>query len=137
MEKNTKVAAAVSGPKGLTSDKAEARLLNGRQRDQRTPEERIGLAAKVAENTLHVRNWKFKNADRHFPHEPLLRRVDKYFGQAKGGPLYVDEPVSDLDVNHCKRKAVVMASEGLRYCYLTKDMNLSDALKQLEKKKAS
>ncbi len=134
MEKNTKIAAGIVAPKGLSADKAEARAMNGRQRDQRTPEERIGLAAQVAQNTMHVRNWKYKNADKHFPYDPLARRVDKYFQNAKGGPLYVDEPMEATDLERCKKKAKVMAIEGLRYCFIEREAKLSDVLKQLETK---
>lgn len=81
-------------------------------------EQYLGVTAKIAGTTICNRNWKFKNCDKHFPVEPLLRTVDKYYPGAKGGPLYADEPVTEEDEKDCVRKAKALKSEGLRYIWV-------------------
>lgn len=132
-KKNPKMAVSVVAPKELVGSKAEATRLN----PAKTPEERLGMAAKVAESSIYTRNWKFKNADQHYPHHPVMRRVEKHFPYAVGGPLFLDEPTADLEIQECKQKALVMAQEGLRYCYITRDMTLEEVRKQLKVEKAA
>lgn len=127
------MAVSMVAGKELVGSKAEATRLN----PAKTPEERIGMAAKVAESVNYTRNWKFKNADKHFPHHPIMRRVEKYFPYAAGGPLFLDEPTSELEIKECQQKALVMAKEGLRYCYITRDMTLEEIRKQLKVEKAA
>jgi len=131
--KNEKMAINALKPTEPTATKEEARKLNPVQDQSEKLKELIGVAAEVAQSTIYCRNWKFKNADKHYPHEPLMRRVEKYFPYAVGGPLYVDEPVSKLDLAQCKVKALVMKKEGLRYVFIEKDAKLSDVLMQLSK----
>ncbi len=131
-KKNEKMGIGAVKGKDLTLDKNEAKKLNPRPEDMRPSEHKIGLAAQVADSTTYCRNWKFKNSDKHFPHEPLMRRVDKYFSYAKGGPLMVDEPTNKLEIAECTRKAVALRKEGHRYCFITKDMTLAEALAQLD-----
>jgi hypothetical protein len=92
----------------------------------------LTIAGKIAKSPIYCRNYKIPNAIRHFPVEPLMRTVDKYFQFADGGPLWVDEPVSERDVINCRRKAEAMAKEKARYAYIEKDMTLNDVLGQLD-----
>lgn len=94
--------------------------------------ELLGLSAEVAGDMFYIRNTRIPNAATHFPTDPLKRTVDKYFGDAKGGPLYIDEPVTESDIEICKEKAAAMAKEGVRYAYIAPDMELKDVLAQLE-----
>jgi hypothetical protein len=91
----------------------------------------IGLAAEVAQDTMYIRNTHWDNAEEYFPVDPIFRTVDKFFPHAAGGPLYVDQPETDSDIEVCKRKAEAMVKEGLRYCYISKDMDLVDIIKQM------
>lgn len=80
-----------------------------------------GLASKIAESDLSSRNFKFKDAETHFPLRPTWRTVDRYFPNAKGGPLLVDEPEDKADIDACAEKAKVLKKLGYRYVYLTKE----------------
>lgn len=128
--KNDRIAAAQLKPTDLTADSAEARRLNPKDPLDRVA--LLGLAAQISESTIYCGNWKFQNALKHFPHEPMLRTVDRRFPYAKGGPLLVDQPNSDLEEAECVRKAKAIASEGLRYVYISKDMTLGDLDAQLK-----
>ncbi len=131
MAKNEKMAIAVTKPTEPTMTKVEARKLNGKRPDVQDPAREIGLAAQVAGITTYVKNWRLPRARENFPHDPLMRTVDKYFQYAKGGPLYVDEPTNPTDVERCKAKAKVAAKEKIRYCYILPEMKLDEARKQI------
>lgn len=90
-------------------------------------EELLTVADQIAGTTLCTRNWRIKNADKHFPHSPLLRRVDKHFQSAKGGPLLVDEPKTNTDVADCARKMLACRAEGQRYVFIPTWMELEEA----------
>lgn len=98
--------------------------------------EYLGLAAEVAESVVYVRNSRWPGAAEDFPHEPALRTCDKYFREAKGGPLYIDEPVTRADVAACRRKATALAARGFRYVYIDRgpsglDPSVESVLAQL------
>ena len=130
-KKNAQVAMTALPARELTATKAEAKKLNPKPDEQNAPT-LASLACKVAGTNVSTGNWKFKNADKHFPHDPVSRRVDRYFGNAVGGPLYVDYAHGAEDVKRCQKKAAILAQEGLRYCYIEDDMELEDVLAQLE-----
>lgn len=75
----------------------------------------LGASGEVAKSPVYYRNKKFKNAEKHFPHDPLMRTVDKYFPFAEGGELYIDEPETDEEIQALSKKASAIKSEGLRY----------------------
>ena len=118
--KNPEIAAAQLGPINPVMDGAEANRLNARtvSEDRPDPYALKDVASKLAGHPTSCRNWKFKNADKHFPADPEMRRVDRYFPYAEGGPLLVDEPISENDVKRCEKKAPIIASEGQRYVFL-------------------
>jgi hypothetical protein len=134
-EKSRAGAVAVIKPTEPTPDKATARKLNGKAADRQDPKREIGLAAQVAGVTTYVRNWRLPKAQTHFPFNPEMRTVDKYFQFAKGGPLYVDEPTTEGDIEKCKKKAQVAKIEGIRYCYVTITMKLDEARRQIVESK--
>jgi hypothetical protein len=107
-----------------------------RQRDLPEPKDpRIaaGLAGEIAQDFFYVRNSRIPNAVKHFPVDPLKRTVDKYFERAAGGPLYIDEPVTESEIKICQEKAKIMELERARYAYITQEMELDDVLRQFEK----
>lgn len=94
--------------------------------------ELLGMSAEIANDFMYVRNTRIPNAVKNYPYTPHMRTVTKFFKEAEGGPLYIDEPTSDREVQECKHKALIMAKEGVRYCYIAKDMELSQVMAQLE-----
>lgn len=91
-----------------------------------------GMGGEIAEDHFYVRNSRIPNAQSHFPVDPLKRTVDKYFEMAKGGPLYIDEPLTESDIKICQEKAVAMKKENARYAYITRDMDIEDVRKQID-----
>lgn len=89
------------------------------------------LSDKVARSTIYVRNWKFNNAEKHYPHAPHLRCVDKYYQYAEGGPILFDEPRDKGQIELCLEKAKYLKEEGYRYAILELDTTLDMALSQI------
>ena len=114
--------------KATSMEEKETKTVYRRERN----DEALTIAGQVAGVTVYCRNYKFRNAAEHFPHEPLMRTVDKFFQVAKGGPLYVDEPIDQQEAKLCERKAKALGKEGLRYVYITKDMTFEEAAAQLD-----
>lgn len=131
--KNEKVAASQLAPSELV-DKSDMPPAEREPRDMR---EFLGLAAEIAQDTTYVRNSRWEGSREDFPHEPTLRTCDKYFKDAEGGPLYIDEPVTKADLANCKRKAEALRARGLRYVYIDRgprgiDPDIEDVMAQLE-----
>ena len=91
----------------------------------------LGMSADVAQDDHYIRNTRIPNSLKWFPVDPLLRTVDKYFPYAVGGPLYIDEPKSNAEIEQCLKKAEALKAEGARYAYIGPDMELDDVLVQL------
>lgn len=125
--KNNLVHAAQVTSKGQVLDGAQ-------EKDNFDHKSYLGMAFQIAESEVYCGNWKFKNADKHFPYNPLLRTVDRYFPYAKGGPLFLDLVQTKNEEQGCKLKAAAMKYEGQRYVYITAEMTLQDAIDQLEGK---
>lgn len=107
----------------------------GKQKERPEPRNMmrfLGIAAEVAQDTTYIRNTRIPNPMKHFPNDPLKRTVDKYFRDAVGGPLYIDEPTTALDIKYCEEKAKVMRIERARYAYIAPDMDIGDVRAQLE-----
>lgn len=92
-------------------------------------EELLTTADELAGTNFYNRNWKFRNADKHFPMSPLLRRIEKCYPNAKGGLLLVDEPKNEQELTDCCKKMVAIRKEksSERYVFVTEEMELDDA----------
>ncbi len=94
------------------------------------------LANDVAQTDFYQRNFRYPGAGEDFPVEPWYRTVAKYYPNTEFGPLFVDEPTTDLDVEKCiKRKAPKLHARGLLYVILDKSMSLEDAIQEVRKVK--
>lgn len=80
-----------------------------------------------------IQNWKFKGAEEAFPNEPWLRCVGKYYPEAIGGPLLIDEPTSLEQMKQCERKRKYLAGLGYSYLILKPEVNPSDDQLELER----
>jgi hypothetical protein len=96
------------------------------------------LALQVAQSEYFFRNYGVPCLKLNHPVSPRFWTVDQYFPDAIGGPLYVDTVRTLVDddaqeglVDAHKDRAKVMKKAGLRYCYITHEMTLSDVLIQL------
>jgi hypothetical protein len=93
-----------------------------------------GVAERIAEHKLCELNWYFPLCDELFPFRPKMRYVRKYFPLAAGGPLLVDEPQDEAEIEECKTKAAVLKAQGHRYVWVTQLMSIEEAMIQLEAK---
>jgi len=60
-------------------------------------------------------NFYYPGGRDHFPENEKLWRVDRYYPNAVGGPLFVDEPRFEYEIQNCKLKSGVMKEMGHRY----------------------
>lgn len=86
-------------------------------------------AEEIAKSTIYYRNYYYTKE--HFKHDESLRRVDKYFPHASGGPLYVDEPSGPSDFNRTKIKESLMKEIKFRYLIIEENDTLFDLLQKL------
>jgi hypothetical protein len=106
----------------------------------------ISVSDKVAGDPLFYRNYRWPEANRHYPEDSDagMRFVSRYYpyADAKGG-LYVDEPTNTRQVERCEEKRKIMKQLGLKYVviaaeYFTPDgfrsapTTIAEALEQLE-----
>ena len=78
------------------------------------------------------RNYPYPGRMEAFGSLPEFQTVDKYYPLAKGGPLFVDEPQDEGDIEICKKKAAAIRKHGGRYLYITQTTDLFEVMKQLE-----
>ncbi len=89
---------------------------------------------KIAQDNVCIMNVKFPGADEAYPqvHEALFRFVSKLFPNAKGGPLYVDQPKNEKEVYRAYERHKVMIKLKLRHIIAEKDSSYEHLLEQLE-----
>lgn len=93
----------------------------------------ISLAAQIAEDNLFITNVKYPGADKTYPDpkDADFRYVNKMYPNAKGGPLYVDEPITERDMLRSYARQKIIKKLGLRYIVIEKDSTLEDCWVQL------
>lgn len=88
-----------------------------RQRDRikNTPEF-VTIPEQVAKSTVFVRNWYLDEARKLYPYQDRMKRIDKYFPYAQGGPIMVDETRDEEEAKMLYlEKAPMMKTWGHRY----------------------
>jgi hypothetical protein len=101
---------------------------------EQTIERRSKLSSvsdRLAGSTFHYRNWYFKEGKEAFPQHVNLRYVGKMYPFADGGPLLVDEPRFDFEVERCEMKKKTLLSLGYRYVIIKPNMSLLEAAEGL------
>jgi len=89
-------------------------------------------ADRIARDFECQNKWIFKNAAKYFPDEPWMRTVDKYYPNAEGGALLIDEPELPHDIKRCERKQIVLEAMGYRYLIIKPEMTDIDCFTELE-----
>lgn len=62
----------------------------------------------------------------------FMRYADLYYPQAKGGPLYLDTPVSRAEIAVCEKKLQAYRARGVRYTYIAANEDATDAAMRLD-----
>ncbi len=88
---------------------------------------------RITQSKLCFRKEKFPGADDVYPepHQALYRFVSKFYPNAVGGPLYVDEPQNELEIHRAYERQKVMKKLKLRYLIVEKDSTYDMLLEQL------
>lgn len=97
------------------------------------PEKYYSRAEKLAQNKFCIMNWKWPHAESHFPNEPWMRSVSKYFPYAKGGPLLIEECELPYQIERAERKAKFLKQLGLRFMILKPGTTEAEDLAELHK----
>ena len=87
---------------------------------------------RVAESSVHYRNWEIPGAKEHFPYHLDLRFVDRMYPYAKPSALLVDMPQTAFDNLQCLKKSDYCKSKGIRYLILKSEMSFEEAMASLE-----
>ena len=87
----------------------------------------------LAEDFQYFRNELVECLAEEFPYDRDLQYVDRYYPNAKGGPLYIDSPQTKYEEEACQKKAHSMLGAGLRYCFILPGEYLEDVLKRFER----
>lgn len=96
------------------------------------------VSEEIAQSSLFYKNYPVAELRSVTTYAARLWHVDQYFPHAKGKPLYVDFVRQLADkvmyqnlLNDYKSRSEVMKKSGLRYLFLTHDMDVTDAIEQL------
>lgn len=89
------------------------------------------LTDELAGGQFHYKNYFVSQLKANFLDSSQLWHVDKMYPYADGGLLFIDEPQTPEQIDHCLLKKIVMKEAGLRYIYITAEMDLIDCLTEL------
>lgn len=143
MTEKTKTARRPAGTTEMTSDPDD---LEGVKRAEAARRERAfkkvndqrvmfsRLPDQLAGSDLSFRNWQVPGAMTIFPSERdwNCRFCNLYYPHAKGGPLFIDLPSIDYDVERCERKSEAFSKRGIRYTFIKNNEGLTEGLERLE-----
>lgn len=129
----------------MNSETTKTRVIKSRahlaevQVDHKPTEKRIAqlrktyrsVAEQAAESSFYEKNFLVLDFKNKKPDNKNLIYVSRYFPYAKGGALYIDEPVTEADKKECEIKAEWFKALGLRYLVITHEMSLMDVLERL------
>jgi len=90
------------------------------------------LPDKLANSTFWVRNQMVPHAQKLFPLEWRMQYAELFYPHAEGGPLYIDMPKTEWDLELCKRKYQTLRDSGVRYVYLYQQVDENEARQLLE-----
>lgn len=87
----------------------------------------------LAQDKLVIRNVKYPGSEFDYPDDlnALFRFVSKEYPNAKGGPLYVDEPKNVVEVHRAYERHEKMKQRNLRHVVIEHDSTLEHLLDQL------
>ena len=91
----------------------------------------LSLAERVANDTFYYKNYYFEGARDAFKGQKELQTVSRYFPYSEHGPLFVDEPINDFELENCKIKGQFMKANKMKYLVIKKGMNELDCIEAL------
>ena len=88
---------------------------------------------RIVQDRLVIRNVKYPGADEDFPHshQALCRFVTMFYPNAKGGGLYVDEPLHEQQRLRAYDRQKKMKARKLRHLVLERNSTYEELLEQL------
>ena len=120
-----------------TSEPAETdRDQVNKDRFKRTTEFKT-IAETVAKSSIYHKNYYVPELEKQYKAYERFRRIDKVFPYARLGDssetclLLVDEPNTDMEIDQCVKKAIILKELGYKYCFIDKHADMIDILMQL------
>lgn len=88
---------------------------------------------RLTQDKTVLRNIKFPGADDVYPgsHQALMRFCSSYYPNAKCGPLYVDEPKNEVELDRAYQRHKVMRKLKIKHVVLERDTTFEHLLEQL------
>lgn len=88
---------------------------------------------RIVQDRLVIRNVKYPGADEDYPlnQDALFRFVTMVYPNAKGGPIYVDEPIHEKQRVRAYERQEKMKKRKLRHIVLEPNSTYEDLLEQL------
>lgn len=93
------------------------------------------ITDQLAESDHYMRNEPIPHGLDLFPPSGYLffmRYSDLFYRYAKGGPLYVDTPISATEIMYCEKKLQAYRSKGVRYTYIKSGEDCLEASMRLD-----
>lgn len=85
----------------------------------------------IAESKSYEKNVLIEKLKTLYPQDPDMFYIEYYYPWAVNGPLYVDCPEFQADIEECEKKRKVMVELGLRYLIMRPCITEKDARMQL------
>lgn len=94
----------------------------------------VTVSDQIAESKIFYRNWKWPKCYEVFPNSlhAAKRFVTKYYPNAVGGPLYVDEPRTPKEKQDALEKQKILRKQGIRHIIVDGETDYFKALEQLD-----
>jgi hypothetical protein len=86
----------------------------------------------LAGDLMCYRNEKAQPLVEAFPFERDLQYISKFYPYAKGGPLYIDCPMTKLEEQRSLKKVSPMLKAGKRFYYVNPGESSGDVLKRFD-----
>jgi hypothetical protein len=114
----------------VSTNQSNAAALN---RGARRIERFSKISDDIAQSDHWMRNEPIPFGLELFPGEEwFLRYADLFYPVAKGGPLYIDTPMSLTEIRYCERKIEAYRTKGVRYTYIKANEDASEASMRLD-----
>lgn len=93
----------------------------------------VNLVERIVQDKTVILKVKFPGSDEAYPDptQALFRFVTKFYPYAKGGPIYVDEPINEQEVYRAYERTKVMRKLKIRHLIVEKDSTYEHLLEQL------
>lgn len=114
---------------------AQGAVISSNFKMRRDVDPHRSLSDQIAKSQMFQKNYYYPGSQNKFPSENHMHYVDKFYETSPWGPLMVDEPNFDFELDDCLRKKKIIQALGYKYVIIDPHTDLEDCYKQLEEQK--